>query len=365
MPPGRPADAQHRRMRIILGTLAAHRAQGVSRRTIMSALGKDPSSDSDQRVVARDLANLRASGWHIETEKVGLEDRYRLRVVDHRLRSAFSDQERAQLLRAARAAELGQIFDDLDPTTADGPDTLGQHHLGDRPTGHRGPQPARLPVHRQASHAASVRHRAQARWLATAGQGGRVRPGEGLRAGTRERPLRRPAGDRRPSAIGSPPLNIDPLSRHEHPPVEVVVRHAPELAPDVVSQLGAGGHRTIDTDDPGLVDSILTVTFLDSFLDRLVEMETRVRLISPASVRVALRERLLGTSVLQSPLSSLDQPHARDLDIDDEPSSFGARTASPQVVQALGNSSRQSGRGRRGARQLSPRPLTMPTEISA
>ena len=365
MPPGRPADAQHRRMRIILGTLAAHRSHGVSRRTIMSALGKDPSNANDQRVVARDLANLRASGWHIDTERVGLEDRYRLRVVDHRLRSAFSDLERAQLLRGARAAELGQIFDDLDPSTANGPDAPGDTTLG---VAQRA-----IEVHSLLLFEYTGKPRALHPYDIELKPGGwRLRGKEDDTGLVKVFALERVSdlyADRPGTAEPSPkdlsPLNIDPMSRHEHAPVEIVVRHAAELTNDVVSQLGAGGHRTLPTEDPEVVDSILTVTFVDSFLDRLLEMEQRVRLIGPGSVRLALRERLLGTAVLHPRLSDLDEAESRTLDTDEDSSSFGARTASPQLVRALTHRSRPSGPGRHSARQSIPRTLTMPTEISA
>ena len=52
-----------------------------------------------------------------------------------------------------------------------------------------------------------------------------------------------------------------------------------------------------------LVDSVVTVTFVDSFLDRLLEMEERVTLIGPPSVRSALRDRLSATLIRTMPSS--------------------------------------------------------------
>lgn len=309
MPPGRPADAQHRRIRIILGTLAAHRSMGVPRRTLMKALGKDPASLTDQRVVARDLANLRDSGWHIDTEKVGLEDRYRLRVIDPRLRSTFSTHEREQLLRAARLAGLGQVFDDLDPTAADGTEAPENVTLG---IAQRAIEMRSLITFVYAGRQRTV-HPYDIELKPTGWRlRGREVEGELIKVFALERvedlDFDRP-GTAEPAPADLPPLNVDPMTRVEHSPVEVVVRHAPEHTQDVISQLGVGGHRVRETSYPDLLDSVLTVTFLDSFLDRLLEMEQRVTLIGPDSVRAALRDRLLATLARPSTARSVIAAH--------------------------------------------------------
>ena len=110
---GRPADDQHLRMRRLLGALANQERVGLPRTRLQRAMGLD--GPNSERVFRRDLANLRKAGWDIRSAAVGGQHLYVLHVIDPRIRRAFTDQERAELLRAARRAGLGQLYEDLDP----------------------------------------------------------------------------------------------------------------------------------------------------------------------------------------------------------------------------------------------------------
>lgn len=101
---GRPADDQHRRMRVILGALAARGQLGVSRERLERAIGDVPDP---RQYVKRDIRKLREAGWDIHSVTRDDGSYYVLTVTDVRLRRGFSEEERTQLLRAARKAGLG------------------------------------------------------------------------------------------------------------------------------------------------------------------------------------------------------------------------------------------------------------------
>lgn len=120
-PRGRPADEKHRRMARMLRSLITHPRIGSTRDELIAAAGSDPSDASDVRKFRRDIKELRAAGWHIDSPSFGpFGGMYRLHVVDNRIRATFSDRQRAQLLRAAERAGLGQLYEDLSPGTPDG-----------------------------------------------------------------------------------------------------------------------------------------------------------------------------------------------------------------------------------------------------
>ena len=125
--PGRPADEQHRRIAAMLRVLVQKPRTAAE---LKEAMGLDPGNASDDRKFRRDLRSLRNAGWQIDSVRVGDEDRYRLTVVDRRLRTTFTAEQRAQLLRAARRAQLGQLYQDLDPELADEEGSIGPEWLG-------------------------------------------------------------------------------------------------------------------------------------------------------------------------------------------------------------------------------------------
>lgn len=304
MPPGRPNDAQHRRFSTILGLLAGQPNLGATRATLMGAIGKDPSNASHVRAFFRDLATLENAGWHINHVKLGDEDRYQLTVVDPRLHASFTAAQRAELLRAAQAAGIGQVFHDLDRTLGDGPGAP------DDPT------------------LAWAQRAIELRCVLTftyKGKPRRLHPYDLDRkpGGWRLRGLEVPAGivkvfrleliedidvdgpgtaEPAPADLGS--MNVDPMRRREHEPIEVELRHLPEHQRDVERELGAVGHWSAPGFGDGHVRTVVTVTYLDAFIDRLLEMERRVELIAPESVRDALRDRLRATMDLGSEVAS-------------------------------------------------------------
>ena len=293
-PPGRPADEQHRRVAALLRSLAAATQDGRTTRHLMQVMGLDPDNSSDVRKFRRDLKGLRVSGWHIDTVKRGEDDRYVLRVIDNRIRAAFSDQQRSQLLRAAQRAGLGQLYDDLDPQRSDRTPSYGPEGLG------------------VAQHA--IRYRCVLRFVYS-GRPRLLHPDDvffaggawyvrGKEEGTLEDVkmfrLDRASvvvadlpGTARP-ARELPPPSRDPMRRQDMTPVKVVVDTSEDDLPDVVNQIGVQGYRGLEapTGDAE-VRLEVTVTNTEAFLTRMLELGTRARLVGPPAIQDRLREMLL------------------------------------------------------------------------
>jgi predicted DNA-binding transcriptional regulator YafY len=259
-------------------------------------MGLDPDCASDDRKFRRDLAGLRASGWRITPVTRGLEHRYVLRVIDPRLARAFTPEQRGQLLRAAQRARIGQVYDDLDPAHADdhpheGVDSLGvvQHAIRYRCV-------LRFDYHGRARrlHPDDVFHSGGA-WFVRGREDGAVEDVKMFRLDRAEDVRVEPPGSADP-ARDLPPPNRDPLRRAERSPVTVLVQTTEEDLPDVVHRIGVQGYRRLDSPTDGHVRLEVTVTNVTALLTRILELDTRVRLLGPASVRDRL-ETLLRAAI--------------------------------------------------------------------
>lgn len=289
--PGRPADAQHRRMRGLLSTLAAVGQSGVTRRTLMEAMGLRPEDANAQRVFFRDLANLRAAGWQIRSIKRGIEDRYTLKVIDHRLQAEFTPEERRELLRAARSAGIGQVYEDLDPDQVDGSPLTEDYDLN----------LAQTAIARRCLVTfgyAGTRRRVHPYDLTRRPAGWLLRGREEESGTVKNFYLDRTVGliiDRPGTAEAVPESlpapTLDPMRRREHEPINAIVECLPASVGDVIALLGVNGHHESGRAD-GLVRVEVVVTYMDSFLNRVFELGERVRLIGPPEARAAARTRL-------------------------------------------------------------------------
>lgn len=293
---GRPADAQHLRMRRLLGGLANQGSQGATRERLQRAMGLQ-ATPTGKSTFFRDLGNLRDAGWDIKAVKRGLQDVFVLHVIDPRVRREFSEPERVELLRAARRAGLGQLYEDLDPRTADGTAAPEDVSLG------------------LAQDAISARCRVR---FGYRGKPRVVHPYELTRRGSGWILRGRDEGDERDGVVKSfylnraedldldspgtaepipedlPPLNLDPMLVDEHAPIDVLVETSAESLDDVVSLVGARGYEVLSDSDPEAVLVSVVVTFMDGFLTRLFDLGTRARLIGPPEARAAARQRLAG-----------------------------------------------------------------------
>lgn len=291
---GRPAAAQHRRLARLLAALS-QRTAGLPRRRLMRTMGL-PDDANGVRIFRRDLRTLTDRGWDIRSIRVGDEHRYRLHVIDNRIRSAFSDAERSQLLRVARRAGLGGLYDDLEQDATDGPFAAGALAPGDVET-------ARYAVARRCLlrfvyhgkdrlvHPYQVVP-TQDRWLLRArGVGEEVVKKffvDEMVGVQPEVPGSADHGDI-PMSEGS----RDPVLFRAHDTVEVVLSAEAADLPDVVAALGTGGFDVADSPAPdGRVTVTVRTTHLTGLLMRMFELGPRVRLEGPPAARQAARERL-------------------------------------------------------------------------
>lgn len=283
---GRPADDMHRRMARLLHALTTHPVVGVDRDELMLAMGLASANPSDVRKLRRDLAALKAAGWQIDSvDRGGNDFHYQLRVVDARIRQTFNDAERAQLLRAAERAHLGQLYDDLDPERSDGTAASGPDGLG------------------AAQHA--IRYRCLVRFTYR-GRPRVVDPFDVFWAGeawyvrgreeNTDQPFKTYRLDRAtdwltdpPGTAGPvpelPPPSRDPMRNKEGEPFDAIVAVSAEDLPEAIQLLGANGWNRLGPDDGGCELLEVRVTHPMAFLGRLFEMDTRARLVSPEHIR--------------------------------------------------------------------------------
>jgi predicted DNA-binding transcriptional regulator YafY len=288
--PGRPDDAQHERLGRLLSALAHRGSLGLPRKRLETAVGL--AGASARRTLMRDIAKLRESGWDIRSVPRSGEHVYVLHIIDRRIRKNFTAPERAELLRAAQHAGLGQLYDDLDPRVSAKTPAAGDHTL------------------------AVVQHAIQMRCRLTFTYHGKVRdlhPYDVTRTPKGWMLRGQEEGDttikkfylqrmiepepRRPRTAHDIPADLDPLSLDpmrwlEHDPITVQLACGPEEIDDVRFQIGRTDCRVTTTDEGAIIE--VDVTNTDAFLSRLFEMGHRARLVGPAQMQEAARTRLAG-----------------------------------------------------------------------
>lgn len=262
----------------------------------MTAMGFTYGDANDERKFFRDLGNLKKAGWLIDSQSprgAADEHRFVLTVVDHRLRAAFTEAERAQLLRAARAAGLGQLYRDLDPTVPDATPAHGDSDL----------ELAQWAIARRARLTFTYRDRARDvhpydlvrksdGWMLRGREAGEPIVKKYYLSRAVDLDVQGPGtAERVPEDL--PAATNDPMLFDIHAPIEVEVESLAEAHDDVVSALGSRGHRPGSSAPVGAVRTVVEVSFLDAFVDRVLELGTRVRVLGPEQARAALRARLL------------------------------------------------------------------------
>lgn len=295
VPPGRPADQLHRRMARLLHASTSHPDFGCSREQLMAAMGLDPGNASDVRKFWRDIGALKAAGWHIDTiQREHNAYDFRLRVVDNRIRATFTDTQRAQLLRAAERAGLGQLYEDLDPTRADSTPQEGPEGLGT----------AQYAIRHRCL--LSFTYRSAERvvdpydvffsgdtWYLRGREAGSALDFKVYRLSRASHMLPEAPGTAGPIPE-LPAPNRDPMRQVTTTPFEVIVETSPDDLPDAVTNLGVNGHREAGSGaHEGNVQLAVTVTNPEAFLGRMFEMDTRVRLVGPQAMRERARELLI------------------------------------------------------------------------
>jgi predicted DNA-binding transcriptional regulator YafY len=103
------------RLTQILSMLSGADKHTMAADDLLAAIPYGGTTTLNQRdQLRRDIAHLENLGWQIaNVAGEGEMARYRLTAVDNRLRVEFTVAQRAELLRAASAASLAELFDDL------------------------------------------------------------------------------------------------------------------------------------------------------------------------------------------------------------------------------------------------------------
>jgi predicted DNA-binding transcriptional regulator YafY len=284
------------RLTQILSMLAGAPGRTLSADQILDVVPYGAADRVDQRdQLRRDMRHLETLGWQIDNVAAeGASARYRLTAIDNRLRVEFTPLERAELLRAASAASLAMLFDDLGDSGATTssevrvvaeaePAALGmvqravaQHCLlrftyRDKPR----------EVH---PHGLHVR---PGGWYLTAAEAGATEPKTFVVGRMSEVSIDSPGTAAAPERVARPQL--DPITWSVDEPVDVVVLTTPEHRDHVVGMLGPAAH-TVQDDDAVVLT--ITVTHRLAFRRRLYELGSRVVLVGPDEVRDEVRAEL-------------------------------------------------------------------------
>ena len=285
---GRPADKQHQRMRLILGALATRGQIGVTRKRLEREIGDVPHA---RQIVMRDIRNLRKAGWKIDSVKRDDGHYYVLSVVDVRLRRAFSEDERAELLRAAQEAELGQLYEDLG-RTKDGTPAEVDPRIGD----------VQSAITRRCLLRFVYKHKARVvdPYTLSRKNKGWLLNGLEVGSGTEKNFYVHDMADLDVDLPGTAGVVPDDLSSVElnavswqvHEPIEAAIETHTQWADQVARELGGSATLSAGPDED-TVRLSFQVTHTAAFLARLFNLETRVRLVGGDEMRDAARARLL------------------------------------------------------------------------
>lgn len=296
------------RLIMITNVLTEAGENGRSALALADSIGHVGTSDSKRDQLARDIRALRRAGIEISNvSALGEEARWVLRPQDSRVRLAFSDEERAELARAALLASeqrrdrlLAQVGPDgvpaLDPAVA----------VQATPP----PQELDLLLHAVTSRCqitftysgkerrvdpAEVEHGPSEWWLrGWEHDAGRTKTFTVSRMSDLQVALPGTA-ERRGGADHPSP---DPLTWRVDEPIEARITCSGEYEAEVRSLLNAGGADLTDSvEDSHEVEVRVTVTNRYLFLARIIELGARVRLAGPPELRDELRARL--TAVIQ------------------------------------------------------------------
>ena len=298
---GRDQRAPMERLTQILSVLSAAAPRPVAADRVLEVVGYGAESVQDRRdQLRRDVRHLETLGWAIDNvAEPGQPARYRLTAVDNRLRVEFTPEQRAELLRAAQAANLGELAPALGGTAGgdsafeaqvrrDGQAlALVQRAVARRCRLRFGYRDRPRVVH---PHALHLR---RGGWYLTGQEAG----GTGAKtfAVARMSDVRLDAPGTAPEPVEPSRPQLDPISWQVDPLVRVQVETTPEHRPHVESMLGAAGDVSADAAAGTLVLSI-PVTNRSAFRRRLYELGTRVRLLGPPDVRAEVRRDLLAVA---------------------------------------------------------------------
>lgn len=272
-----------------------HAEFGLSMADLARIVLPHGSEEAQKKAVKRDIDHLNNLGYDISNvAPAGAEGVYRMRARDNRLQVYLTAEQRGELLRAAVSAGLEGM----------------SAHLGSGPSGGK-PQPPASPhldlVQRGLSRRCLVRftykatprvvhparvHSGPGGWYLSGREDGHDDVKEFVVARMSDVSLDDPG-----TAQATEPVehrSLDPLSWAIDPPAEVVVEVSPEQQVLAENLLGA----PVAVEAVGDVQRMsYVVTHRAVFRQRVYELGTRVRVVSPEDVRRELLDELATLAV--------------------------------------------------------------------
>lgn len=302
---GRDSLPALQRVVTVVSVLNAAGERGVPADELIEAAGYGGAQEGRREQLARDVRTLVRQGWVIDNiAPAGTSAVYRMSPGDPRIRLAFDEVERAQFQRAAQIAGVSSSrVDESLSASGDAGEATELRRTLRLTAAYR----LELALHGH-EHRCLLRFRyrdvdrvitpdaiwrQEGRWYLV----GRT-PGEGDQRNFRidrmdDLRLDRPGSAEAPLADTA--VGADPLTFADGPAVEAVVAVHPDHRRRTERSLGRA-HTVVR--DGGEVQLTITVVSHLTFLRRLCELDTRVRLVGPESLRQELRDLLephLGT----------------------------------------------------------------------
>lgn len=285
------------RLTRILSMLAAAAGRTLSADDLLAEISYGGTNVANQRdQLRRDISHLESLGWQIaNVAPDGEMALYRLTAVDNRLRVEFTPEQRAELLRAASAASLAELVDDLGDDTVRADD--GLRLLAEREDA------ALAAVHRAVAGHCLLRfdYRAKPRvvhphslhshtggWYLVANEDGAPEAKTFAVSRMGEVRIDPPGTARAPAHVTRPQL--DPISWLVDAPCDVTVETTTEHRVHVENLLGAASDVIVDGDRVTLV---IAVTHRQAFRRRVYELGARVLVTGPEEVREQMRDELV------------------------------------------------------------------------
>lgn len=285
------------RLTQILSMLSGADGHTLSADELLSMVAYGGTTVENRRdQLRRDLGHLETLGWQITNVAAeGETARYRLTAVDNRLRVDFTPQQRAELLRAASAASLAELFDDLG--SDDGAQVPEVVVIAEREERDLGLVQSALSGHcllrftyRDAPrvvhpHALHVK---PGGWYLTANEDGSDMAKTFVVSRMADVRIDAPGTATVPDEPSRPQL--DPITWQIDAVTDVVVRTTAEHREQVEGMLGRAS--SVSETEGSHVVLTIPVTHRTAFRRRVYELGTRVVVLGPDEVREEMRAEL-------------------------------------------------------------------------
>lgn len=299
---GRDQRAPMERLTSLLFVLSRADGQPVPATRLLEVVRYGAEAEQDRLdQLRRDLRQLEELGWLIRNVAAQGEDaRYVLTAVDNRLRVEFTPRQRAELLRAARAAELADLVDDFVETPG-APAGEGDFQAVSAAAGSEQLELARRAAarhclirfsykgKRRVAHPTKV-YSTQSGWYLTAREDDDTQDKVFAVARMQDVRIDAPGTAAVPAAPPARP-RLDPVSWQVDPPVDAIVVTARPYRDRVEQMLGQATYVR-PGGEAGEVELTIPVTNRAAFRSRLYQLGTRVRLTGPQSLRDEVRADL-------------------------------------------------------------------------